>query len=87
MNRVGMADPSHVIRSWPPSTRRAAASLTLVIAGILAYSNALDGPFLFDDVPAIVDNGERVMVPPHIEVGARIVVNIAEATYAERAKD
>jgi len=37
--------------------------------------------------PALLENGERVMVPPHIEVGARIVVNIAEATYAERAKD
>ncbi len=64
MNRVGMADPSHVIRSWPPSTRRAAASLTLVIAGILAYSNALDGPFLFDDVPAIVDNGDIRQILP-----------------------
>jgi elongation factor P len=37
--------------------------------------------------PALLENGERVMVPPHIEVGSRIVVNIAEATYAERAKD
>ena len=37
--------------------------------------------------PAIVDNGARVMVPPHIEVGTRIVVNTADSTYAERAKD
>jgi elongation factor P len=28
-----------------------------------------------------------VMVPPHIEVGTRIVVNTADNTYAERAKD
>ena len=37
--------------------------------------------------PAIVENGARVMVPPHIEVGTRIVVNTADSTYAERAKD
>jgi elongation factor P len=29
----------------------------------------------------------RVMVPPHIEVGTRIVVNTADGTYVERAKD
>ena len=37
--------------------------------------------------PAIVDNGERVMVPPHIEVGTRIVVHTEGGTYVERAKD
>ncbi len=36
--------------------------------------------------PAIVDNGERVMVPPHIEVGTRIVVHTDDGTYVERAK-
>ena len=37
--------------------------------------------------PAVVENGVKVMVPPHIEVGTRIVVNTADSTYAERAKD
>ncbi|MDO5528342.1 MAG: elongation factor P [Paracoccus sp. (in: a-proteobacteria)] len=37
--------------------------------------------------PAICDNGVRVMVPPHIGVGTRIVVNTADNTYVERAKD
>ena len=37
--------------------------------------------------PAIVDNGERIMVPPHIEVGTRIVVHTDSGTYVERAKD
>ena len=37
--------------------------------------------------PAILENGERVMVPPHIETGTRIVVNVEEGTYVERAKD
>lgn len=37
--------------------------------------------------PARVENGERVMVPPHIETGQRIVVNTSDGTYLERAKD
>lgn len=37
--------------------------------------------------PAIMGNGVKVMVPPHIEAGTRIVVNTADATYVERAKD
>jgi elongation factor P len=27
------------------------------------------------------------MVPPHIEVGTRVVVNTADGAYVERAKD
>ena len=37
--------------------------------------------------PAVLENGARVMVPPHIEAGTRVVVNTAEGTYVERAKD
>jgi elongation factor P len=37
--------------------------------------------------PAILENGARTMVPPHIETGTRIVVNTVDGTYAERAKD
>jgi elongation factor P len=37
--------------------------------------------------PAILENGERVMVPPHIESGTRIVVKTEDGTYVERAKD
>lgn len=37
--------------------------------------------------PAVLENGLRVMVPPHIEAGTRIVVNTAERSYVERAKD
>jgi elongation factor P len=36
--------------------------------------------------PAVLDNGVRIMVPPHIEAGTKVVVNIAEANYVERAK-
>jgi elongation factor P len=37
--------------------------------------------------PAILENGVRVLVPPHIEAGTRIVVRPEDATYVERAKD
>jgi len=37
--------------------------------------------------PAVMENGVKVMVPPHIEAGTRIVVNTADGSYMERAKD
>jgi elongation factor P len=37
--------------------------------------------------PAELDNGARVMVPPFIDVGTRIVVKIEDGSYVERAKD
>ena len=37
--------------------------------------------------PGKLENGRRVMIPPFIEAGTRIVVNTADATYVERAKD
>jgi elongation factor P len=37
--------------------------------------------------PAKLENGSRILVPPHIESGTRVVVNTAEGTYSERAKD
>ena len=35
--------------------------------------------------PAVLDNGVRVMVPPHIGAGTRIVVDVYERTYVKRA--
>ncbi len=37
--------------------------------------------------PAILENGVRVLVPPHIASGTRIVVRTTDLTYVERAKD
>jgi elongation factor P len=37
--------------------------------------------------PAKLENGERVMVPPHVESGTRIVVDTSTGEYLERAKD
>ena len=37
--------------------------------------------------PAVMENGMRVMVPPHIGSGMRIVINTDDRSYVERAKD
>jgi elongation factor P len=37
--------------------------------------------------PGVLENGVRVMIPPFIEAGTRIVVSTGDATYVERAKD
>ena len=37
--------------------------------------------------PAKLDNGARIMVPPHIGVGTRVVVQTEDGSYSERAKD
>jgi elongation factor P len=37
--------------------------------------------------PALLSNGVRVMVPPYITTGTRIVILTEDGTYQERAKD
>lgn len=37
--------------------------------------------------PAKLENGVKTLVPPHIETGTRVVVNTADGSYVERAKD
>lgn len=37
--------------------------------------------------PATCTGGIRVMVPPHIGVGTRIIINTTDNSYVERAKD
>ena len=37
--------------------------------------------------PGKLENGRRVMIPPFIETGTRIVINTADGSYVERAKD
>jgi len=36
--------------------------------------------------PAKLSNGVRIMVPPFIEAGTKVVVNTSDGTYVERAK-
>jgi elongation factor P len=37
--------------------------------------------------PGKLENGRRVMIPPHIGAGTRIVINTTDGSYVERAKD
>ncbi len=37
--------------------------------------------------PALLSNGVKSAVPPHVSSGTRIVVNTADGSYVERAKD
>ncbi|MBT5239662.1 MAG: elongation factor P [Rhodospirillaceae bacterium] len=37
--------------------------------------------------PGILENGVKVMIPPFVEAGTRIVINTTDGTYVERAKD
>ena len=37
--------------------------------------------------PGQLENGERVMIPPHIDAGTRVVLKTEDGSYVERAKD
>lgn len=37
--------------------------------------------------PGTLPNGERVMIPPHIDAGTRIIIKTEDGSYVERAKD
>jgi elongation factor P len=37
--------------------------------------------------PAMLSNGVKTAVPPHINVGTKVVVNTEDGSYVERAKD
>jgi elongation factor P len=34
-----------------------------------------------------LENGRRIMLPPHIAAGTKVVVNTSDGSYVERAKD
>ncbi len=37
--------------------------------------------------PGLLENGSKVMLPPHIDAGTRVVVKTEDGSYVERAKD
>ncbi len=37
--------------------------------------------------PATLENGQKIMVPPHIEAGTKVVVSTLDGSYLERAKE
>jgi Flp pilus assembly protein TadD len=63
--------------------QRKLAALLMVVAGLWAYHNSLHGPFIFDDVPSILENrhirhlwpiGTAMTAPPGTTVTGRPVV-------------
>ena len=36
--------------------------------------------------PALMENNARIMVPPFVEVGDKIIINTQDATYVRRAE-
>ena len=84
-----------------PKARRLARELGVDIAAL--HGSGPGGEILASDVqsaspaptpvnglhdkPGKLENGRRVMVPPHVGPGTRIVVNTADGSYVERAKD
>src|SRR5262249_20098435 len=62
----------------PPSV-----TVEVVEAGPTVRGQSASTPYK----PVKLDNGRRVMIPPYIEAGTRIVVSTADGSYLERAKD
>lgn len=58
-------------------------TMTLIAADPVVKGQTASSSFK----PAMLENNVRVLVPPHIESGTRIIVNTADATYVSRAKD
>ena len=63
----------------PPSTVKA----TVIEADAVVKGQTASSSYK----PAIIENGVKVMVPPHIEAGTKIIVSTSESTYVERAKE
>jgi elongation factor P len=62
----------------PPSVRMQVVEADPVVRGQTASSSYKPGK---------LENGRRVMIPPYIEAGTRIVVSTSDGSYLERAKD
>lgn len=62
----------------PPSVTMQVVEADPVVRGQTASSSYKPGK---------LENGRRVMIPPYIEAGTRIVVSTADGSFVERAKD
>ena len=74
---IDMIEGSPVAAHLPQSTVCEVVEADAVVKGQTASSSYK---------PAKLDNGVRIMVPPFIGAGERVVVNIEEHSYVERAK-
>ncbi|MAH84668.1 MAG: elongation factor P [Rhodospirillaceae bacterium TMED8] len=59
-----------------------------IIAEVVAADAVVKGQTASSSFkPAVLDNGVKILVPPHIGAGTRVVVRTEDGTYMERAKD
>ena len=75
---IDMIEGSPVAAHLPQSTVCEVVEADAVVKGQTASSSYK---------PAKLDNGVKIMVPPFVSAGERVVVNIEERSYVERAKD
>jgi elongation factor P len=76
--KVMLYDGQALSVELPPSVVMAVVEADPVVRGQTASSSYK---------PGRLENGRRVLIPPHIEAGTRIVVSTADGSYVERAKD
>ncbi len=75
---VNLVEGNPVSASLPPHVTMEIIEAEPVVKGQTASSSYK---------PGTLENGERVMVPHHIEAGTRIVVSTEDGSYVERAKN
>jgi elongation factor P len=94
VNRDMIGDPADFLTDGMIATMQfiegqgvVGVELPLTAVGTVVEADAVVKTAASSYKPAKLDNGARVMVPPFIATGEKIVVNIIERTYVERAKD
>ncbi|MBF0094649.1 MAG: elongation factor P [Alphaproteobacteria bacterium] len=75
---VDFVEGAPVSVNLPPTVVMAVVEADAVVKGQTASSSYK---------PGLLENGLRVMIPPFVEAGTRIVVNTSDCSYVERAKD
>ena len=76
--KVSLHDGNPIAIELPPRVTLEIVEADPVVKGQTASSSYK---------PAKLSNGARVMVPPHIEAGTRVVVRTEDGEYVERARD
>ena len=91
---IGDQSPSTCRRAWPACsacTRASPIAIELpqrVTLEIVETEPVTKGQTASSSYkPAMLSNGARTMVPPHVGVGTRVVVMTEDGSYVERAKD
>ena len=76
--KVSLHDGNPIAIELPPRVTLQITEADPVVRGQTASSSYK---------PAKLENGARIMVPPYIEAGTRVVVSTVDGSFVERAKD